>query len=305
MKSKRTNINKILVVVCLIATLIMPENLWAKNKLTKITILFTNDTHSRIEPFSKNDTKFPGLGGFARRAALIKKIRQQEPNVLLFDAGDVFQGTPYFNFFGGELEFKLMSLMGYNAMNIGNHDFDAGMDGLLKQIPNATFDIISSNYDFSETILKGKIQPYKIYNIGGVKVGVFSLGVALKGLVSTINYGKTSYINPLEKAAEMAYLLKKEKKCDLVICLSHLGFSYEDNQVSDVVLAKQSKNIDIIIGGHSHTFIDKPYIFKNSDNEDIVIGQVGSGGVKIGRIDVYFSGKNGVKIACLSSLDIY
>ena len=286
-------------------SVIFPAGLLAKNKPTKITILFTNDTHSRIEPFSKNDTKFPNLGGYARRAELIKKIRQQEPNVMLFDAGDVFQGTPYFNFFGGELEFKLMSLMGYTAMNMGNHDFDAGLNGLLKQLPNATFDIISSNYDFSETVLKDKIQPYKIYNVAGVKVGVFGLGVGLQGLVSAVNYGKTHHINPLEKAAGMAYLLKKEKKCDLVICLSHLGFSYEDQQVSDVVLAKQSKNIDIIIGGHTHTFIDKPYVFKNSDNENIVIGQVGWGGIKIGRIDVFFSEKNGIKIEGLSALEIF
>ncbi len=280
---------------------VFPPEVTASARKVKITILFTNDTHSRIEAFSPNDTKFPGLAGYARRAALIKKIRQQEPNVMLFDAGDVFQGTPYFNFFGGELEFKLMSYMGYTAMNMGNHDFDAGLEGFLKQLPNATFDIISSNYDFSETVLKDKILPYKIYNVAGVKVGVFGLGIGLKGLVGTQNYGNTRYINPLEKAAEIAHLLKKEKKCDLVICLSHLGFSYEDNQVSEVVLAKQSKNIDIIIGGHSHTFIDKPYIFKNSDNKNIIVGQVGSGGVKLGRIDLYFSKRIGMKVEDLSA----
>jgi len=302
MKSRK--IYLYILVAFFVAIFISPCELQA-GKTVKITILFTNDTHSRIEAFPNNDTKFPGLGGYARRAALIKKIRQQEPNVLLFDAGDVFQGTPYFNFFGGELEFKLMSLMGYTAMNIGNHDFDAGLDGLLKQLPNATFDIISSNYDFSQTVLKNKIPPYKIYDVAGVKVGVFGLGVGLQGLVSLVNYEKTKYTDPAVKAAEMAYLLKKEKKCDLVVCLSHLGFSYEDNQISDVVLAKQSKNIDIIIGGHTHTFIDKPYIFKNSDNQDIVIGQVGWGGVKLGRIDIYFSGSKGVKLACLSSLEIF
>ncbi|HOY31156.1 MAG TPA: metallophosphatase [Bacteroidales bacterium] len=299
MKSKRPLHSLVLtfLMICCLA----PASLHA-GKTVKITILFTNDSHSRIESYPENDTKFPTLGGYARRAALIKKIRQQEPNVMLFDAGDVFQGTPYFNFFGGELEFKLMSMMGYTAMTIGNHDFDAGLDGLLKQLPNATFDIISSNYDFSETVLKDKIHPYKIYNVAGVRVGVFGLGIGLQGLVSAINYGKTKYINPAEKAAEMAYMLKKEKKCDLIICLSHLGFSYEDNQVSDVVIAKQSKNIDIIIGGHSHTFIDKPYVFRNSDNKNVVIGQVGTGGVKLGRIDVYFSSLKGVKTVKLSSL---
>ncbi len=303
MKSKKTYIY--ILFGFLLAGFVAPAEMQAQNKTVKITILFTNDTHSRIEAYPSNDSKYPGLGGYARRAALIKKIHQQEPNVMLFDAGDVFQGTPYFNFFGGELEFKLMSLIGYTAMNMGNHDFDGGLEGLLKQLPNATFDIISSNYDFSETILKDKIKPYKIYNVAGVKVGVFGLGIGLKGLVSVVNYGNTKYSNPLEKAAEMAYLLKKEKKCDLVICLSHLGFSYEDDQVSDVVLAKQSKNIDIIIGGHSHTFIDKPYIFKNSDNKNIIIGQVGTGGVKIGRIDVLFSKKNGIKVESLSALEVF
>jgi len=227
MKSKRTTL--FFLVALLFTVLSVPVTVQAKNKTVKITILFTNDTHSRIESYPVNDSKNPGLGGYARRAALIKKIRNEEPNVMLFDAGDVFQGTPYFNFFGGALEFKLMSMMGYTAITLGNHDFDNGLEGLLKQLPNATFDIISSNYDFSETILKDKIQPYKIYNVAGVKVGVFGLGIELQGLVSALNYGKTRYLNPEEKAAEMAYLLKKEKKCDLVICLSHLGFSYQDN----------------------------------------------------------------------------
>ncbi len=300
MKSKRTTL--FFLVALLFTVLSVPVTVQAKNKTVKITILFTNDTHSRIESYPLNDSKNPGLGGYARRAALIKKIRNEEPNVMLFDAGDVFQGTPYFNFFGGALEFKLMSMMGYTAITLGNHDFDNGLEGLLKQLPNATFDIISSNYDFSETILKDKIQPYKIYNVAGVKVGVFGLGIELQGLVSALNYGKTRYLNPEEKAAEMAYLLKKEKKCDLIICLSHLGFSYQDNKVSDVKLAKQSKNIDIIIGGHTHTFMDKPYIFRNSDGKNIIIGQVGTGGVKLGRIDLYFSKKTGIKVEHLGAI---
>ncbi|HQI70500.1 MAG TPA: metallophosphatase [Bacteroidales bacterium] len=300
MKSKRTTL--FFLVALLFTVLSVPVTVQAKNKTVKITILFTNDTHSRIESYPVNDSKNPGLGGYARRAALIKKIRNEEPNVMLFDAGDVFQGTPYFNFFGGALEFKLMSMMGYTAITLGNHDFDNGLEGLLKQLPNATFDIISSNYDFSETILKDKIQPYKIYNVAGVKVGVFGLGIELQGLVSALNYGKTRYLNPEEKAAEMAYLLKKEKKCDLIICLSHLGFSYQDNKVSDVKLAKQSKNIDIIIGGHTHTFMDKPYIFRNSDGKNIIIGQVGTGGVKLGRIDLYFSKKTGIKVEHLGAI---
>ncbi|HNZ42563.1 MAG TPA: metallophosphatase [Bacteroidales bacterium] len=300
MKNKRTTFYIICILLFTVFT--TPATGYGKDKEVKITILFTNDTHSRIESYPANDSKNPGLGGYARRAALIKKIRSEEPNVMLFDAGDVFQGTPYFNFFGGELEFKLMSMMGYTAMTLGNHDFDNGLEGLLKQLPQATFDIISSNYDFSATILKDKIQACKIYNVAGVKVGVFGLGIELQGLVSALNYGKTRYLNPVEKAAEMAYLLKKEKKCDLVICLSHLGFSYQDKKVSDATLAKQSKNIDIIIGGHTHTFMDKPYTFRNSDGKNIIIGQVGTGGVKLGRIDLLFSKKNGIKVEHLSAL---
>ncbi len=258
-------------------------------KTKKITILYTNDTHSRIEPFAANDKKFAKLGGYARRAAYINQVRKEEKNVLLFDAGDVFQGTPYFNFFHGELEFELMSLMGYHAMTIGNHEFDGGLEGLNFALPYAKFDILSANYDFSETIIKDKVQPYHIYTVDGIKVGVFGLGVGLDGLVSPANYGKTKYLNPLEKAAEMAFLLKKTKKCDLVVCLSHLGFSYEDNQVNDQVMAKQSKNIDLIIGGHTHTFLDKQFVCKNSDNEDVIITQTGWGGTRVGRVDFYFT----------------
>ena len=258
-------------------------------KTKKITILYTNDTHSRIEPFASNDKKFANLGGYARRAAYINQVRKEEKNVLLFDAGDVFQGTPYFNFFHGELEFELMSQMGYNAMTLGNHEFDGGLDGLNFAMTYAKFDILSANYDFSQTILKDKVKPYNIYTVDGIKVGVFGLGVALEGMVSPSNYGKTVYQDPLPKAAEIAFFLKKTKKCDLVVCLSHLGFSYEDQQVSDVVMAKQSKNIDLIIGGHTHTFIDKQYVFKNSDNKDIIITQTGWGGSRIGRVDFYFT----------------
>jgi 5'-nucleotidase len=258
-------------------------------KTKKITILYTNDTHSRIEPFASNDKKFAYLGGYARRTSYINQVRKEEKNVLLFDAGDVFQGTPYFNFFHGELEFELMSLMGYNAMTLGNHEFDGGIEGLNFALTYARFDILSANYDFSETILKDKVQPYKIFTVDGIKVGVFGLGVALQGMVSPVNYGKIVYQDPLQKAAETAFLLKKTKKCDLVVCLSHLGFSYEDKQVSDVVLAKQSKNIDLIIGGHTHTFLDKQSVFKNSDGEDVIITQTGWGGTRIGRVDFYFT----------------
>ncbi len=267
------------------------------NDVVKITILHTNDTHSRIDPFPANDSRFPNMGGAAKRAALIKKIRSEEKNVLLFDAGDVFQGSPYFNMYGGEVEFKLMSAMGYDAMTLGNHEFDNGLDGIVRELPFANFPILSANYDFSNTVLAGKVQPYKIFIMDGIKIGVFGLGIKLEGLVNGKNYGNTIYNDPAEKAAETAYLLKKELQCDIVICLSHLGCSYKDQQLGDVKLAKQSKYIDLIIGGHTHTFIDQPYIFRNSDNKQIIVCQVGWGGVKLGRIDFYLVKGAGIKFA--------
>ncbi|MCK9612159.1 MAG: metallophosphatase [Bacteroidales bacterium] len=304
MNNKNTHILYLTLTALLCFMLLFPVNSQTQNKkkVYKLTILYTNDTHSRIESYPSNDARYANMGGYARRASMIKKIRSEEPNVLVFDAGDVFQGTPYFNYFGGELEFKLMSMMGYTAMNIGNHDFDAGLEGLLKQLPYATFDIISSNYDFSETILKDKIPAYKIYDIVGIKVGVFGLGVKLEGLVNASNYGKTRYIDPIEKAAEMAYMLKKQKKCDLVVCLSHLGHSYDDAQISDLSLAKQSKNIDIIIGGHTHTLLDPSKSIKNSDFENVIIAQTGNNGVRLGRIDLYFADKAGVKYCYAQSI---
>lgn len=257
----------------------------------KITILHTNDTHSQIEPFQPNDPKYPKMGGFARRAAIIRKIKEQEKNVLLFDAGDTFQGTAYFNMFGGELEFKLMSEIGYDAATIGNHEFDNGLEGFAKQLPHAKFPFISSNYDFKDTILANKISKYKIFEKDDLQIGVFGLGVELRGLVDKRNYGNTLYNSPVEIAAQYAHFLKKEKKCDLVICLSHLGYKYQDEKISDWKLAKMSKNIDLIIGGHSHTFLDEPVRTFNSDGKQILISQVGWGGVKLGRLDFYLKPK--------------
>ena len=259
-----------------------------------ITILHTNDVHSHVEPFSKDHSEFPNKGGFERRATLISEIRRQNPNTLLFDAGDIFQGTPYFNFYGGEIEFKLMSMLGYDAVTIGNHDFDNGIDGLNKQLPNAKFDIISSNYDFKNTILESKISNYKIYNKSGVKIGVFGLGIELEGLVSKDLYKETKYLDPIDIANDTAKKLKETENCDLVICLSHLGYKYEKfpNKVSDLNLAKSTKNIDLIIGGHTHTFMNKPVVVKNNVGNDVLINQVGCFGLYLGRIDFSFDSDN-------------
>jgi len=208
-----------------------------------ITILHTNDVHSYIDPFPPNHPKNPNMGGVARRAAIIETIRKENPNVLLVDAGDIFQGTPYFNYYGGELEFKLMNMMGYEIATIGNHDFDNGIDGLLAQMPNANFDFVSSNYDFKNTVLDGHVKPYKITYVDGVKIGVFGLGVELQGLVDKKNCKETVYNDPIESATDMARILKHEQKCDMVICLSHIGFNYKDepNKVCDLILAKKQK----------------------------------------------------------------
>ncbi|MFT7352657.1 MAG: 5'-nucleotidase, partial [Flavobacterium sp.] len=262
-----------------------------KSEIKKITILHTNDVHSYIDPFPADHPRNPGMGGVARRASLIEAIRKENKNVLLLDAGDIFQGTPYFNYYGGELEFKLMSMMQYDLATMGNHDFDNGIDGFYSQLPNAKFDFVSANYDFKNTILDGIIKPYKIFKKDGIKIGVFGLGVELEGLVDKKNYKETVYLNPLEKATEMADLLKNREKCDLVICLSHLGFKYkeEPEKICDILLAQKTKNIDLIIGGHTHTFLSKPVTEKNLDDKQVIINQVGCYGLNLGRIDFYLS----------------
>jgi 5'-nucleotidase len=256
-----------------------------------ITILHTNDVHSYIDPFPADHPRNPNMGGVARRASIIEDIRKENPNVLLLDAGDIFQGTPYFNYYGGELEFKLMNMMGYEIATLGNHDFDNGIDGLYAQLPNANFDFVSANYDFKNTVLDGHVKPYKIVVVDGVKIGVFGLGVELEGLVDKKNYKETVYHNPIEVATDLSRILKHEQKCDLVICLSHIGYKYKEdpNKVCDILLAKQTKDIDIIIGGHTHTFLDKPVIEKNLDGKDVLINQVGCYGLNLGRIDFYLT----------------
>ena len=261
-----------------------------KNAAYKLTVLHTNDQHSRIEPFDSSYSRNPNQGGFARRATLIQQIRSQEKNVLLLDAGDIFQGTPYFNFYGGELECKLMSMMGYDAATMGNHDFDNGLDGFLKALPNAKFPFITSNYDFSNTILDGKTEKYKIFKKDGIKVGLFGVGIELDGLVGKKQYQETKYLNPVEIAQHYADFLRKEKGCDLVICLSHIGYDYRDDadKISDKKLAAQTDNIDLILGGHTHTFLPEPQSFTNKSGKNVLVNQVGWAGLLLGRIDFYF-----------------
>ena len=256
-----------------------------------ITILHTNDVHSHIDPFPTDHSEFPNLGGLARRATLVDAIRKENPNTLLFDAGDIFQGTPYFNFYGGELEFKLMSMLNYDAATIGNHDFDNGIDGLLVQMPNANFEMINANYDFSNTVMNGQVKPYKIFTVDGIKIGVYGLGIELDGLVTKKLYKETQYLEPFEIAQDTERALKNEENCDLIVCLSHLGYEYKNKQKpQDVTLAAALEYTDLIIGGHTHTFLDKPTIVENKLGRNVLVNQVGCFGINLGRIDFYFDG---------------
>lgn len=280
------------------------RNLSAEKAQHKLTILHTNDQHSRIDPFDAGYTRNPNQGGFARRAKLINDIRGKERNVLLLDSGDVFQGTPYFNLFGGELELKLMSMMGYDATTVGNHEFDNGLEGLLKVMPNANFPYIISNYNFDNTILSGKTLPYKVFEKGGIRVGIFGLGIKLAGLVGKRHYGETQYLDPVEMAQHYSEFLKKEKKCNLVICLSHLGYKYGNDQISDLTLAPRTENIDLILGGHTHTFLPEPQQVMNRAGKPVLINQVGWAGLLLGRLDYYFDKEKNVQRIAWGALPV-
>ena len=211
------------------------------NKTSKITILHTNDVHSHIDAFGPEGGRNANKGGVARRATLIESLRNENPNTLLLDAGDIFQGTPYFNYYGGELEFKLMSKLKYDAATIGNHDFDNGIDGLYAQYPHKEFEFVSANYDFSNTILDTHTKPYKIFKMDGIRIGVFGLGIELLGLVDPDLFKETKYLDPIEITQDITRILKDDEQCDLIICLSHLGYYYKNNpdRISDLIWLKK------------------------------------------------------------------
>ncbi len=264
----------------------------------KLTILHTNDVHSRLEPFPMDGSRNQGLGGVAARAVLVEQVRNEGGQMLLLDSGDIFQGTPYFNFYKGEPEIKAMAAMGYDAATMGNHDFDAGLENFAIQLKHAGFPILLCNYDFTNTAMENKYQPYKIFRKGKLKIGITGVGIELSGLVPDNLFGNTKYLNPIEKANQTAAKLKKEEACDIVICLSHLGYKYSNNKISDIILAKETENIDIILGGHTHTFMDAPEVYRNKQGSDVLINQVGWAGIQLGRLDVDFASikkKNRIK----------
>ncbi len=284
---------------------VFAEGMVARKEAIKISILHTNDVHSHIEPFPADHKKYAGKGGVQNRFNLIQQIRRENKNTLLFDCGDIFQGTPYFNRYGGELELKLMSKMKYDASTLGNHDFDNGMDGFMAVKKYAKFPFICSNYNFDDTILKNQTLPFKIFNKGGIKVGVFGLGIQLDGLVDKKLYGNTQYLDPIKTANEYSELLRKKHKCNLVICLSHLGYSYPENKVSDSVLATKTSGIDLILGGHTHTFLEKAQEFTNLVGGKVLVNQVGWAGLNLGRVDFYFTKGNKKRMSLQSGSASY
>ncbi|MEX1121393.1 MAG: metallophosphoesterase [Balneolales bacterium] len=262
--------------------------------ISRLTILHTNDTHARIEPFSENAPEYAGMGGVARRATMIKRIRSENPHTLLLDAGDVFQGTPYFNEYHGALDYEVMSKMGYDASTIGNHEFDNGVQGFCDVADKANFPFLSSNYNFGSTDMGYHVREFMTKKVGDVKVGIFGLGVDFQNLVLDHLHKGISYISPVAISRKMVMVLKYYHHCDMVICLSHLGYDYADNRVSDRVLAREVDGIDLIIGGHTHTFLDQPEVFQKSNGKQTLVSQVGFAGIMLGRIDYEFNERNEV-----------
>ena len=267
-----------------------------------ITILHTNDTHSQIDPVPANDRSYPGKGGVARRATLVKGVRQENPNTLLIDAGDAFQGSPYFNFFKGEVEYKAMSAIGYDVGTLGNHEFDNGVQGLVSALKYANFDLVSTNYDFHGTPLEGKIKPYVVRELAGVRIGLFGLGISPVALITPDNFKGITYNDPVKVSHDTVKLLRETQRCQLVIAMSHLGY-YEnpkEGQIGDSQVAEQVDGIDFIASGHTHTFMQKPVIVRQRSGSETLIFQVGKSGIYVGRID--FTLRDGLLIAATSRL---
>ena len=253
-----------------------------------ITILHTNDTHSQIDPLPANDRLYPDKGGVARRATLVKRVRKENPNTLVIDAGDVFQGTPYFNFFKGEVEYKSMSLIGYDVVTLGNHDFDNGVDALAAAMKFANFEFVSSNYDVRGTPLESRVKPYVVRVIGGVRVGLIGLGISPDNLITPENFKGLKYLDPMKAASGMVKILRERERCTLVVGMSHLGYypTPKGNEIGDTQVAAQVDGIDFIASGHTHTFMKQPVLTKTPSGGNTIIFQVGRSGIYVGRVDM-------------------
>lgn len=250
----------------------------------QLVILHTNDTHSCVMPINPNlaDTAMADRGGYLRRVVMIKEERKQHPDLLLFDSGDFSQGSPYYSLFKGDVEVGLMNEMKYDAATIGNHEFDFGIDNMARLFKKAQFPIVCSNYDFTGTPLAGLVKPYIILQRQGLKIGVFGLCPELKGLVSEANYGVIKYLDPIEKGKEMAEFLKKKEKCDVVICLSHLGWNIDG--VDDTEMIPGSRYIDLVLGGHSHTYFKQLQYVKDLDGKLVPVDQNGKSAIWVGKM---------------------
>jgi len=252
----------------------------------RLTILYTNDTHARLDPFPENATQFAGLGGIARRANLIRKIREQQQNVLLLDAGDVFQGTPWFDVYGGEVDLKLMSEIRYDAMAVGNHEFDHGLNAFAEAAEKASFPILAANYNVLNTPLDGVVRRFIVRQTAGIRIGIFGLGIGLDGVVDPKLYGSVRSRDAEVWAKGMVQSLQRYHRCDIIICLSHLGYQYADDRIDDLTIASKVDGIDMIIGGHTHTFLDTPTMVTKPDGGRTLVTQMGHSGVRLGRIDL-------------------
>jgi 5'-nucleotidase len=254
---------------------------------TLITVLHTNDTHSQIDPILENDKTYAGKGGAARRATLVKRVRKENPNTILIDGGDVCQGTPYFNFYRGEVEYKAMSMIGYDAGTIGNHEFDNGVASLAKALTFANFDIVSTNYDVRGSALESKVKTHVVKEVGGIRVGLFGMGISPSGLITPDNFKPLQYLDPVRMARGVTKLLREQEGCTLVLGMSHLGYypNPERDEVGDTQVAAQVDGIDFIASGHTHTFMEKPVLQKTPNGKDTIIFQVGRSGIYVGRVD--------------------
>jgi 5'-nucleotidase len=275
----------------LVGSRLIPEALTAPAADTLITILHTNDTHSQIDPLPENDRN-AGQGGVARRATVVKRIRKENPNTLLVDAGDVLQGTPYFNFYRGEVEYKAMSAIGYDAGTLGNHEFDNGVEALAAALKHANFDIVSSNYDVKGTVLEPRVKPYVVKTVGGIRIGLFGLGVSPVSLITPDNFKGITFIDPVIAAKDTVKTLREKERCALVVCMSHLGYTKSPSRsgVQDSQLAAQVDGIDFIAGGHTHTFMEAPVWQTQPCGAKTLIFQVGKSGIYLGRVDFTFRG---------------
>ncbi len=270
------------IIITIIITLALTLNVAAKKK--QVVILHTNDTHSCIYPLNPNlaDTLLAGRGGFIRRAQMIKKQREENPNLLLIDSGDFSQGSPYYTMFKGDVEIGLMNRMGYDAATIGNHEFDFGVENMARIFKEADFPIVCANYDFTGTALEGIVKPYTVIKRNGLKIGLFGISPQLDGLVFAKTCEGVSYNDPVRVANEVADILKNKEKCDIIICISHLG--WDVGGIDDNKLMAQTRNIDLFLGGHSHTYLQSLQFVKNLDGKEIPNDQNGKSGIFVGRI---------------------